>query len=97
MVEQPGSAGPGPEPEPRRSRLGRILAEHPEARPRVRSAVFSLLATALATIAIVGLFLIWHLRRRARMIRERLAPPRRVSLPDLTAKDEEDHGTVASE
>ncbi|QEH34487.1 hypothetical protein OJF2_30260 [Aquisphaera giovannonii] len=85
-------AEPRPPAEPRRSRLGRILEEHPEARPRIRDAVFSLLATALATIAIVGLLLIWHLRRRARLIRERLAPPRRVSLPDLAAKDDVDHG-----
>ena len=85
-MTEPGSPARGgtvaPENEPKRSRLGQILAERPEARPQIRAAVASLLATALATIAVLGLLLIWHLRRRARMIRERLALPRDVRLPD---------------
>ena len=79
----PARSGPvAPEDKPRRSRLGQILAERPEARPQLRGAVASLLATALAAIAVLGLLLIWHLRRRARLIRERLAPPRDIWLPD---------------
>ena len=68
---------------PKRSRLKRILDENPQARPRVRNAVVSLLGTALATIAVVGLLLIWHLRRRAQLIRDRLGPPRQVALPGV--------------
>ncbi len=75
---------------PRRSRLGQILAERPEARTRLSRAVGSLLATALVAIAVLGFLLIWHLRRRAQLIRDRLGPPRAVSLPDLSeAGDEE--------
>lgn len=70
---------------PQRSRLGRILAEQPEARPRLREAVGSLLATALVAIVAIGLLAIWHLRRRAQLIRDRLAAPRSVSLPIVKA------------
>jgi hypothetical protein len=86
---QPESGGDKPEASPRRTRLGKILAERPEARPALRSAVVSLLATALATIAIVGLLLIWHLRRRAQLIRDRLGPPRPVSLPSVLGDDDD--------
>ena len=68
--------------EPRRSRLGQILAEQPEARPRLRLAVGSMLATVLVAITALGLLAIWHLRRRAQLIRDRLAPPRSISLSD---------------
>jgi hypothetical protein len=64
---QPGAESP-------RSRLGRILQEHPEARPRLGEAIGSLLKVVLATLAIIGLLAIWHLRRRARMIRDRIGP-----------------------
>jgi hypothetical protein len=73
---------------PKRSRLKRILDENPEARPRVRNAVVSLLGTAVAAIAIVGLLLMWHFRRRGQLIRDRLGPPRQVSLPDTLADDD---------
>ncbi len=76
--------------EPRRSRLGQILAERPEARPQLRRAVGSLLATALVTIAALGILLIWHLRRRAQLIRDRLGPPRDVSLPELPRAREDE-------
>ncbi|MBV8488458.1 MAG: hypothetical protein JO161_09280 [Planctomycetaceae bacterium] len=69
------------EREPERSRLGQILAERPEARPQFQDAVAGLLATALATIAVLGLLLIWHLRRRARLIRQRLAHLHDIRLP----------------
>ena len=84
MIEQGTQSGPaeGTAPVvPRQTRLKRILTEKPEARPRLRIAVVSLLETALATIVILGMLLIWHLRRRAELIRERLAAPRPVSLP----------------
>ena len=76
-MTKPGSAVTSgtvtPEHEPKRSRPGQILAERPDARPPFQDAVAGLLATALATIAGLGLLLIWHLRRRARLIRQRLA------------------------
>ena len=69
-------------PEPRRSRLRQLL-DRPDARPRVRRAVGSLLATVLVSIAAIGALAIWHLSRRARLIREQLKPPRpNTDLPD---------------
>jgi len=88
MADQEDQARSGTEAAdgaPRQSRLGRILAEQPEARPKLRSAVGSLLAVVLVAIVVLGLLAIWHLRRRAQLIRDSLAPPRKVSLPDLTA------------
>ncbi len=70
--------------EPRRSRLRQILDERPEARPRLGRAVAELLGTTLVAVAALSALLIWHLVRRARMIRERLSPPRAVELPDFT-------------
>jgi len=81
----------GTEGEPRRSRLGQILAEQPEARPRLSRAVSSLIGTTLVALVAIGILLIWHLRRRAQLIRDRLAPPRDVSLPQL---DRPDRGTA---
>jgi hypothetical protein len=69
--------------EPKRSRLGQILAERPEARPRLKSAVSSLIGASLVAFAAIGILLIWHLRRRAQILRDRLAPPREVSLPEV--------------
>jgi hypothetical protein len=78
--------------EPKRSRLGQILAERPEARPQLRNAVSSLIGTSLFAFAVIGILLIWHFKRRAQLIRERLSPPRKVSLPDVKqqASDETD-------
>jgi len=74
---------PAPEPAPgtKRTQLRRLL-EKPEARPRVRRAVASLLGVGVVTIGAVGALLIWHLVRRGRLIRERLGLPRVVRLPD---------------
>lgn len=74
--------GPSPMPEPRRSQLRRLL-DRPEARPRVRRAVWALMSTAVVSIAAIGALLIWHLSRRARLIREQLKPPRRSDFPDI--------------
>ena len=82
--ESSGAVGDGGQRQPKRSRLGQILAERPEARFRLSRAVGSLLVTVLVAIAVLGLLLIWHLRRRAQLIRDRLGPPRAVSLPDLS-------------
>ncbi len=82
--------------QPKRTRLGQILAERPEARPRLKSAVGSLLATALVAIAVLGVLLIWHLRRRAQLIRDRLGPPRAVSLPDLSEAGDDEPRPPAS-
>jgi hypothetical protein len=65
-----------PDPRPGKSRLARILAERPEARPRLARAVGSLLAVTLVTVAAIGVLVIWHLRRRAGLIRERLSSGR---------------------
>ena len=72
------SPAPDPDrPAPKRgSRLRRILREHPEARERIGRAVGGLLTAVLATLAAVGVFSIWHLRRRADMIRDRLGAGR---------------------
>jgi hypothetical protein len=78
----PSSVEPGAKP--RQSQLGRILAERPEARPRLSRAVSSLIGTWLVAFAALGILLIWHLRRRAQLIRDRLSPPRKVSLFDLS-------------
>lgn len=73
--------------EPSKTRLGRILAERPEARHRLARAVGGLLAVTLVTVAAMGVLLIWHLRRRARLIREQLAPRCDVTLADLEVSD----------
>src|SRR4051794_10177361 len=73
---------PDLEREPRPSRLRQLLAR-PDARPRVRRAVTSLLGVTVASIAVIGGLLLWHIARRGRLIRERLNPPRDVRLPDL--------------
>lgn len=86
-------AQPGPPPvdhpraEPAKTRLGRILADRPESRPRLARAVGGLLAVTLVTVAAIGVLLIWHLRRRAGLIRERLAPRCELSLADLEFPD----------
>jgi uncharacterized membrane protein len=61
---------------PKRSRLRRILDENPEARPRIGKAVAALLGSGLVTLLAVGALLVWHIRRRAAFMRERLSPPR---------------------
>ncbi|MDR3632279.1 MAG: hypothetical protein P4L84_00505 [Isosphaeraceae bacterium] len=68
-------------PEPPRSRLRQLL-DRPDAGPRVRKAVLSLLGTVIASIAVIGALLMWHLSRKARLIREQLKPPRASSLSD---------------
>ena len=75
-------AGP-PGSEPRRSRLRRILDEHPQARTRLGHAVAVLLGTTLVAVAAIGALAIWHLIRRGRLIRERLNPPRNVWLTEM--------------
>ena len=83
IVEPELPASSGPDGEPHRSRLGQILAERPEARPRLKSAVSSLIATTLVAFAASGILLIWHFKRRAQLLRDRLAPPRRITYPEL--------------
>lgn len=58
-------------PEPR-TRLGRLLRDHPEARDPLRRAIGALLVAILGTIVAVGALAIWHLRRRADRLRDRL-------------------------
>ena len=67
-------------PEPPRSQLRRLL-DRPEAKPRVKRAVTSLLATSIFAIAALGALLIWHFVRRGRLIREGLRPPRPIRWP----------------
>jgi hypothetical protein len=85
MIDQDPRDGPvarNPGGEPRPSRLSKILTEHPEARPQLRRAIGSLLGVVLVFVAVLGGLLIWHLMRRAQLIRNRLGSPRNVSLPD---------------
>ena len=79
--------------QPRRSRLKRILDEQPEARPRLGKAIAALLGTVVLAVAAIGFLLIWHVARRARLIRERLNPPRGVpplEWPDTKAEEKVD-------
>jgi hypothetical protein len=55
----------------------------PEDRKRIGRAVSGLLAAGLVGIAALGVLAIWHLVRRGRLIRERLAPPKPVRLPEV--------------
>ncbi|MHC5543318.1 hypothetical protein ACYOEI_34275 [Singulisphaera rosea] len=82
-------------PEPRKSKLSQILKEHPDERPRIARAVASLVGIGLVSLTTLGLLVIWHVHRRARLIRERLNPPRIVRLPDLGP--EPDSGTDSTE
>ena len=79
MVDPESRAGDVPAG---RTQLGRILQERPEARPFLSRAVASLIAATLAAFTAIGILLIWHLRRRARLLHERLSQPRRVVLPE---------------
>ena len=82
--EKPTSTNEASVPgEPKRSRLRQILDERPEARPRLGRAVAALLGTTLVAFIALSVLLIWHLVRRARLIRERLNPPRVVELPEF--------------
>jgi hypothetical protein len=76
-------------PEPRRSWLRRLL-DRPDAAPRVRQAVASLLGVGVVSIGVVGSLTIWHLVRRGRLIREGLSPPQDVRLPDLDLETKTD-------
>ncbi len=69
--------------EPRRDWLSRIIGQGPAARKRLGEAVAALLGTTLVALGAIGGLLIWHLVRRARIIRERLGPPRIVRMPEL--------------
>lgn len=83
-AEKPTTKNKVPAPgEPKRSRLRQILDEQPEARPRLAKAFGALLGTTLVAITAMSILLIWHLMRRARLIRERLNPPRMVKLPEF--------------
>ncbi len=76
-----------PGTEPRRSRLRQILDEQPQARTRIGRAVAILLGTTLVALAAIGALVIWHLIRRARLIRERLNPPRKIWVPEIPADE----------
>src|SRR5262249_25135424 len=73
----------------RRSRLRRILDERPEARPRLGRAVAALLGTVLVALVAIGALLLWHVRRRGRLIRERLAAPHNVRMPEVPGPEVE--------
>ncbi len=57
------------------------------ARRRIGRAAAAWLGLALAAITVIGVLVVWHLSRRARLIREGLGPPRDVRLPDLDRPD----------
>ncbi len=71
-------------PTPRRTPLRRILDESPQSRRRLSRAIVALSSAALVALAAIGVLLAWHIRRRARLVRERLGPPRIVRWPDLS-------------
>jgi hypothetical protein len=79
-ARQPAATAPAM---PSRTRLRRILDEHPEARSRLGRAVAVLLGTVLLSLIALTVFLIWHLIRRGRLIRDRLEPPRPSRLEPL--------------
>lgn len=54
----------------------------PEDKTRVGRALAALLSVGLVSLSALGAFVVWHLVRRGRLIRESLGPPRRISLPD---------------
>lgn len=62
--------------EPRRRAL-----RDPVLRERFGDAAAHLLGVALASMAILSVLIIWHLIRRGRLLRERLAPPRAIQWP----------------
>lgn len=82
MVFDEGAAALPREPQP--TPLRRILEEKPEERQRVGRAIVALGATTLVAIVAISGLLIWHLLRRGRLIRERLAPPNPTRLLDFS-------------
>ncbi|HEU5115940.1 MAG TPA: hypothetical protein VFT74_04620 [Isosphaeraceae bacterium] len=48
------------------------------ARSRVGSAIALWGTLTLSGVSILGAFTLWHLKRRARLVRERLGPPRNL-------------------
>jgi hypothetical protein len=58
-----------PDPKPRRSTSDRS---------RIRSAAYLWGTLTLSGVSILGGLTIWHLRRRGRLLRDRLGPPRDV-------------------
>jgi hypothetical protein len=103
-MTDPQPTGPGQPAatgiEPPRSLLRQILQRRPDARPRLGRAVAALLGTALVALAAIGALVIWHLVRRGRLIRQRLGPPRIVSMPELTDHEvsvhDQDHGAAST-
>jgi hypothetical protein len=63
----------------------------------VSRAVASLLAASVVAIAALGALLIWHLVRRARLIREGLNPPRPVRWPALEPGAQDDTAPIPTE
>lgn len=47
-----------------------------------------MLGVGVATIAVLGALIVWHLLRRGRLIREGLSPPRPVQLPVIDPTDQ---------
>jgi hypothetical protein len=70
---------------------GRPRPNPVEARRRLGEAATSLLGWGLAGIAALGALAIWHLVRRGRLIRDSLAPPKDVSLPEFDDGFTRDH------
>jgi hypothetical protein len=50
-------------------------------------AVAVLLGTGLVAFAAFGVLFLWHVMRRARLIRERLNAPRIVRLPEIPDRE----------
>lgn len=86
----PQAPDPGPPP---KTRLGKLLRDHPEAREPLRRAVGGLLGAVLATIVAICILAIWHLRRRADRLRAGRGSPDGCDLnpPDPRIMTDEDH------
>lgn len=63
-----------------------LAAIEPAPRRLVERAVLLWSGLTLAGIAIVAGFVIWHLVRRGRLLRDRLGPPKIVEWPELPAR-----------
>jgi hypothetical protein len=64
------------------------VAEGTEAWRRIGHAAVTWLSLLLVGMVAFSAFVIWHLVRRGRLIRDQLGPPRAVDLPELEPRGE---------
>jgi len=66
-----------------------------EAKRRVGWAAVTWMGMALVVVATLGVFVIWHLVRRGRLIRDGQPPPRHIELPELGPSEPQPGSGVA--